>query len=191
MSERVRAFMAILLPPELVAAAAAVQERLKPVFPPGMVRWVAPELFHLTVRFFGDLDPKGLEKARAVVEGLDGAFRPVEVAIDSVSAFPSPARPQTLWLGVSDRSGALDTLATETDSRIRAQGFGASDKPWKSHLTLGRVNRDWTGRAPQGWAAGLTWERGNFTIRTVALMQSELRPRGPVYTPLRTASASS
>jgi 2'-5' RNA ligase len=188
--ERVRAFMALLLPPELMAAARRVQEQMRPLFPPGSVRWVTEENFHLTLRFFGNLDRKPLEKASEIVRGLDQGFSAVTVRIAGASAFPSLTRPQTLWVAIGDAAGEIDTLVSMIDRRIREAGFGPEDKPWKSHLTVGRVARDRTVRMDPAWTAGLTWDAGLFTITTVALMQSELRPQGPRYTPLRIASAS-
>ena len=189
MSERVRAFMAILLPPELIRNAVELQDRVRNRFPPNAVRWVAGDLFHLTLRFFGDLDRKALGKASGVVEALDGAFAPISVRLGRVSAFPSTGRPGVIWIAVDDSGGALSELAAQADRRIREAGFGPADKPWASHLTIGRVDRDRHVRVDRDWPAGLTSTDEVFTIRTIALMQSELRPQGPRYTPLRTASA--
>ena len=205
MGETTRTFLAILLPRELREAAGNVQAQMREIFPPGAVRWVAEENFHLTLRFFGDLDRKALGKASAVVEGFDGHVPAMAAHLGTASAFPSPSRPQTLWVAVQDKGGELDRFAAEVDLRIREAGFGPSDKPWKSHLTLGRVGRDARLRLPSDWSAGVTAgsrvgvkggstaglpaQHEEFTIHTIALMQSELRPQGPRYTPLRTASA--
>jgi 2'-5' RNA ligase len=190
MSDRIRAFLALRLPAELSAAAATIQDDLRDRFPPRAIKWVGPELFHLTVRFFGDLDPRQIETATAVVRELDRNFPPVAVRIEGVSAFPSPARPQTLWVAVGDRETRLDQLVARLDQRLRETGFGPADKPWKSHLTIGRAHREARLKLDPGRTRGLTWPGDNFTIRTVALMQSELRPEGPRYTPLGTATAA-
>ena len=190
MSDRIRAFLALCLPAELTAAAAAIQDDLRDRFPPRAIKWVEPELFHLTIRFFGDLDPARIEAAAALVRGLDRGFEPVPVRIQGVSAFPDPARPQTLWVAVNDREARLDTLAANLDARLRETGFGPPDKPWKSHLTIGRAHRDSRLRLDPAWTRGLTWPEEDFTIRTIALMKSELRPQGPRYTPLSTATAA-
>jgi 2'-5' RNA ligase len=186
----VRAFLALLLPEDLIAEAAGIEGQVQSLFPPGSVKWVDPSLFHLTVRFFGDLDRKQLEKASRVVQALDRSYPKVAVGIEGISAFPSPARPQTLWVSVHDRTGSLDRLAALIDRRIREAGFGPADKPWKSHLTIGRVRRERHLRIDPGWNRGLTWSVRDFTIGTVALMRSELRPEGPRYTPLIRATAA-
>lgn len=189
MGERTRAFLAFLLEQPILDAAADVQRQMRELFTPGSVKWVDPDNFHITVRFFGDLDRKGLDRALRVVEQLDGRFEAVPVRIDAVSAFPSPSRPQTLWIGVSSGEEGLAALAGRVDLALREAGFGRSDKAWKSHLTIGRVRRGVSARVPQDWTAGLTWAAGDSNISRIALMESELRPEGPRYTPLRMASA--
>jgi 2'-5' RNA ligase len=92
-------------------------------------------------------------------------------------------------VALGDREGKLEALAAEIDRRIREAGFGPADKPWKSHLTIGRVNRERHLKVDPEWTRGLTWPEGDSTIGTVALMRSELRPQGPRYTPLLQAAA--
>ncbi len=190
MGERTRAFLAFLLEQPILDAAADVRRQMRELFDPGSVKWVEPGNFHITVRFFGDLDRKGLDRAMRVVGELDGKFEAVPVRIETVSAFPSPSRPQTLWIGVSSEEDGLAVLAGSVDLALRKAGFGRPDKPWKSHLTVGRVRRGVSVRVPRDWTAGLTWAAGDSNISRIALMESELRPQGPRYTPLRTASAS-
>ncbi len=189
MGELTRAFLAFLLEQPILDAAADVQRQMRELFAPGSVKWVDPENFHITVRFFGDLDRKGLDKALLVAGELDGAFEAVPVRIGAVSAFPSPSRPQTLWVGLGSEQEGLAALAARVDRILREAGFGRSDKPWKSHLTIGRIRRGVSARVPRDWTAGLTWAAGDSKISRIALMQSELRPQGPRYTPLRMASA--
>lgn len=189
MGDHTRAFLAFLLEQPILDAASDVQRQMQDLFAPGSVKWVDPENFHITVRFFGDLDRRGLDTALRVVGELDGAFEAVPVRIAAVSAFPSPSRPQTLWIGVGSGEGRLDALADRVDAALHGAGFGRPDKAWRSHLTIGRIRRGVQAEVPRGWTAGLTWAAGESNISRIALMQSELRPRGPRYTPLRMASA--
>jgi len=197
MGDRIRSFLAVLLPPALVAAAAEIQGQARERFTPGTVRWVDPALFHLTLRFFGDLDREQVERARAVLREFDHRVPPAPVRIGAVSAFPNPARPQTLWIAVEDAPaetrGAASTartladLAAEVDRRLRTAGFGPADKAWKSHLTIGRAARDARLKMDPDWTTGLPRPSGEFRIDRLALMRSELRPQGPRYTPLQEA----
>ncbi|MCA9727957.1 MAG: RNA 2',3'-cyclic phosphodiesterase [Candidatus Eisenbacteria bacterium] len=188
MNDRVRAFLAIEMPGELIADAADVQavvrERIEPVGR-GTVRWVDPRSFHLTVRFFGDLDRRGVERARDVVRGT--RFDRIPVRMGKVSAFPSVSRPQVLWVGLEDGGGTLPVLVERLDHRLREAGFGPPDKPWKSHLTFGRVARG--ARLPDGWHEGIALPASEYRLDSIALMRSELLPTGARYTALERVTA--
>lgn len=188
-----RAFLALLLPPRLLEAAWEVSLRMQAAAPPRLVRWVPKENFHLTLRFFGDLEPARLERALAETAALDGTFPAVRARLGRVSAFPSESRPSVLWIGLESH-GRLEALATEVDRHLVAAGFGPADKPWKSHLTLGRIGREERISPPVARnllsSGRLTAETSEDTIGAIALIESELRPQGARYTPLRTAIAA-
>jgi len=188
MAEGTRTFLALALPEaaraEAALLAAALRER------PGGddVRWVEPRNLHLTLRFFGDLDEGELVRARALVRELDLGFAGRPTGWERLGAFPSPARVQVIWLGVRDPDGGVERLAAEVDQRICQAGFGRADKPFKSHVTLGRVRQ---GRRVtlDRMSERLTIPATGFSIATIVLMKSTLTPHGPVYTPLETATA--
>ena len=185
MSDRVRAFLAIRLPRELVEAAARIQAAVRGNVPDGVVRWVDPDNFHLTVRFFGDLDPGEVERATAVVQNL--RFDEMTVRLGRLSAFPSASRPQILWMGLASEDDRLGMFVRDLDRRLREAGFGPADKPWKSHLTLGRIVRG--ARVLQGWNRGISIPPEEFRLDMLSLMQSELLPSGARHTALATVGA--
>ena len=184
-----RSFLALLLPDAIVAEAARLSERMRREAPTG-IRWVPRENFHLTVRFFGDLDAASVSRASQLVASLDHRFEPVPARLGAVSAFPSRNRPQVIWVGIDAEQGALDRRVRAIEEQLMAAGFGASDKPWKSHLTLGRVNRDAQLPAPVaarlfGGAPG----DASGSIDTLILFESKLSSRGASYSPLAVAHA--
>lgn len=190
---RVRSFLAINLPRAMVAAAERLQEEMRRGVGAGIVRWVDPGNFHLTARFFGDLNPEELGRASRVVGAFDGSFEPARVRLGRLSAFPSPRKPEVIWLEVVSPAGELDALQRSIDEQLIGAGFGPADKPWRSHLTLGRVPRE--RRIPPDVArlwlgsGGLTADSTDDSIDAIALYRSELRPEGPRYTALKTALA--
>lgn len=180
----VRAFLALLVPGDLVDAATAVQEELRSLWPGARIRWVPPQNFHLTVRFFGDLDPMRLASASRMVR--ETRLGPMEVALGWCSAFPTEAQPSVLWVGLEDLAGRLGGQVRELDERLVADGFGPPGKPWKSHLTLGRVPREGKLRARAEEFRSVRIPKQTFVLEELALMRSDLRPQGPVYSPIET-----
>ncbi|MCB9463084.1 MAG: RNA 2',3'-cyclic phosphodiesterase [Candidatus Eisenbacteria bacterium] len=183
----VRAFLALLAPPVLIDAAARVQEELRSGLSGARIRWVDPRNFHLTVRFFGDLGP---EPVRSVVEMLQTTeLARMEVRFGKCSAFPSEMRPTVLWVSLEDRTGQLSDTVHRLEGELERRGFGPPDKPWRSHLTLGRVPRDASLRLdPEDYRA-VRLPTESFFLDELALMKSELRPQGPLYSAIETVKA--
>ena len=191
MAERVRSFVAL----EIDSAA---KERIGDFLsemrrrPGGEdLKWVRPEILHMTVRFFGDLDRKQLGKARQAIARIDHGWDPPSLSMGSLGGFPSLDRPKVVWLGLMDRAGELARLASEVDLAIRRVGFGQADKPFVAHLTLARARRGRRIPDVAGLTGGLTPPTGPLTIRAITLFQSDLLPEGPRYTPLEIAQPRS
>ncbi len=185
----IRAFLAILLPEVMVREATRIQSRLQREWGGSSVRWVDPANFHLTLRFFGNLEPDEAEEARYLVQSM--VFEPMPVRFTEVSAFPNRRRPAVIWLGLREDSsppGTLGAFVRGVEESLQNSGFGPSDKPWKAHLTLGRVARNahWRAR-PDDF--GPVDSAGSFVLDEVALMRSELRPSGPRYSRVETVRA--
>jgi len=179
-SGQVRAFVALQLGPELRSAVARVQEAVRRNIPGG-VRWVQPDSFHLTIRFLGDLDETELERAAQVVR--ETRFPAMSLRLGSVSAFPSVSRPRVLWVGLESEGDRLQRLADDFERRLGEAGFPPADKPWKSHLTLGRVSGT---DVVRGWNRGISPSPEPYRVDTLSLMRSELLPGGAIHTPLVT-----
>jgi 2'-5' RNA ligase len=184
----IRAFLALPLPDDLAGPAEEVQRALRDRLGREAVRWVPPESFHLTVRFFGDLGPAEVGRARAVIDEVAAmqGFAPMPVRLGALSAFPSPARPQVLWLGV-DSGGIVEAFVIHLEALLEKAGFGPPDKPWKSHLTLGRVARG--ARLARGWERSVSCPGAEGRLERIALMRSELGPGGARYTVVAVAAA--
>jgi 2'-5' RNA ligase len=96
--EFIRAFIAIELPGELVRHLADFQAGLKS---PGVhaAKWVDPGSMHLTLKFLGSVDMKGL----AVVKDETGmavkSSRCFHLITGRTGFFPDHRRPRVYWLG--------------------------------------------------------------------------------------------
>jgi 2'-5' RNA ligase len=65
-------------------------------------------------------------------------------------------------------------------------GFQAEDRPFHPHLTLGRVKSSRGREELVGRMEKYREEEfGDFLVERVNLFKSDLRPSGPIYTPLR------
>ena len=175
-----RLFVAVPIPPDVAAAAS----RLLPDLP--ALRRVAPALMHITVAFVGDAPEDQLPTiAAAVAEGARGQ-RAFEVTLENVGRFPESGAPRVVWLGAGHGALELIRVADRVRHALTARGVAFDDKPFRPHLTLARVREGADRDALRAIAAAVAGARPpgpRFTAEGVFLLQSELSPKGPKYTP--------
>lgn len=175
----VRSFLAVDPGEAARAEAAACAERLAAGPGGGAVRWGRPESYHVTLRFLGDVEAERLAPlAEAVAEEVADVV-PFELRLGGAGGFPSARRPRVVVLGLAPEA-PLAALAERVEAGVRAAGLPEADRPFRAHLTLGRVK----GRRGPDLSAALPPEPAAFPVREVVLYASELRRGGAVHTPL-------
>jgi 2'-5' RNA ligase len=174
----VRAFFAIELGEPARRAAADVARRLRASPGGDGVRWVRPEALHVTLRFLGDVEPARVAPLAGRAARDLAAFRPFVLRLGPAELFPTPSRPRVVALGL-EPAVALAELAAAVERAVVAEGFAPEPRPFRAHLTLGRV-RD--RRFPS--VAALEVPAAEVAVEEAVLFQSELSPEGSRYTPL-------
>ncbi len=179
--EPVRAFLAFELPERVRSQLAAAREELKRELPQS--RWTRPEGWHLTLKFLGETRPPVMALLAAGlsprIHGLGG----VRVELGGAGFFPTSVRPRVAWVGGTARGA--ERVVTAVEEAAEAAGFARERRQWSVHLTQARLKSQWPQRAVDRfleWGSGLDLEA--FVCREVALLKSDLRPGGAVYTAL-------
>jgi 2'-5' RNA ligase len=155
------------------------------------VRWVDKDNLHITIKFLGDTLRERIPEVSVAVATACLGVPAFDLLISGIGAFPPRGAPKVIWAGVSRGGGHLAELAGRVDAALAELGFERERRPFSPHVTIGRV-RSSTGSAVGeirellGAADGFV--AGGQTVDEVTVMRSELRPQGPVYTRLATAS---
>ena len=183
MGEKLRAFIAISLPEPVLQGIVTAQETLKRS---GLkIRWVRKEGIHLTLKFLGDIDRDSVEKISEAMERATGSFSPFTLWAEGIGVFPNLRRPRVAWVGLSGDIEILRALQRDLESQLSGLGFPKEKRPFKGHLTLGRVKGRLDGIKLQGALEDLgDFRTESFTAQSLVLFQSELRPDGAVYSRL-------
>lgn len=150
------------------------------------VNLVAAKNLHLTVKFLGDVpDAQIAEVCRAAEETARG-IAPWDLELSGVGAFPHLGRPTTLWIGCAAGRTELTNLAGQLDAALETLGFPPESRPFSAHLTFGRIKRASAGLpALKTLLQANTQEAfGSTRIDRLIVFASDLKPAGPVYTPL-------
>jgi 2'-5' RNA ligase len=186
-----RAFIAIELDAPAREALGALLVLLQNARSPVRLRWVKPESQHLTLYFFQDVAPARVDDvARALDEAVPG-IAPVDLTFSAVGCFPNVHKPNVLWLGVQEPSGALARLHTTLNTALSRLGFEPEARAFTPHLTLARVPRQVNPRERKALGEWFLRQPApsphDMRVAQVHFIQSELLPAGPKYTTLHVA----
>jgi RNA 2',3'-cyclic 3'-phosphodiesterase len=179
-----RSFLALDPPEEILREIGQVQDKLRKSIR-GDVRWVRPEAIHLTLKFFGDIPECDIASISTVAGRAAAGVRPFDLMIGGAGVFPDPHRPRIIWLGMGGETERLVIFQQGMERTLEEIGFPREDRPFRPHLTLGRI------KTPKG-LTGLTgvlekgemYAAGRFTATGLCLFKSDLTPRGAIYTRL-------
>lgn len=181
----IRTFVAICLDAELRSAISAAAERVRKLAP--NVKWVAPDNFHVTLKFLGGISEDRVARVQAALDEVAREHSAFDVTIAGLGVFPNPRRPRVIWVGIENGREQLVALANAVEDRLVKAGFEKEDKPFKSHITIGRVREGKpVGDLTEAIEKTSTDELGVQRVGSIVVMESVLRPEGPEYTPLST-----
>jgi 2'-5' RNA ligase len=193
----IRTFIAIELDSTLKEAIAAVQETLRHELyglAAGVrLQWVRANAIHLTLKFLGDIEEGRVGDILQALEETGRSHEPFSVDVKGFGVFPNLRAPRVFWMGFSGQTDRLIGLAGSIDAALMPLGFPVEPKPYTPHLTLARVKEQsrtiGNALADSGMMRDVT-SRGTLSVRVVALMKSELRPSGSVYSRLGAVALS-
>jgi 2'-5' RNA ligase len=143
---------------------------------------VAQSNLHVTVKFLGQIDEARVD---AVGDALRVAARcapAFEVNVRGLGAFPTAMRARILWVGLAP-AAPLAALAAGVDTALAPLGIERESRPFAAHVTLGRVRESRRNPALAD-ALARPADCGRLAVTRIALMRSELHPRGARYTEL-------
>jgi RNA 2',3'-cyclic 3'-phosphodiesterase len=180
----IRSFLAIELPETILKQIGEVQKDLKSSY--ADVRWVSPEKIHLTLKFFGNIDESRIEPIVKSIAGATQTTSSFPLKVNGIGAFPDVKNPRVIWMGLVNEKEVLVSFQKEVETELEKIGFEPEKRPFQAHLTLGRVKSS-RGREElvRRMEKYVEKEFGDFRVERVILFRSDLRPTGPIYTPLR------
>ncbi len=167
-----RLFAGIALPDDVRTRLAGLKGGLKGA------RWVAPENFHLSLRFIGEI--AGGED-RDIAHALNTVSGPAfELSLSGLGAFDRRGRVHAVWAGV-EKSDALDRLRGGVESALVRSGLEPEHRKFKPHVTLARMKGGSASEAAQFLETNHGFFQGPFTVDRFILFESHLGHGGAHY----------
>lgn len=177
--KKIRAFIAIPLSSNVQSYLGNLTHSWSEKVPKHCVRWVKPHLMHITLRFLGNID---VDSLMALAHGLDKIAAGNEafaLHLDRIGCFPNDKQPRVIWVGLGGQVNAANEVKQEIDQALVSLGWEEDGRPFRPHLTLGRVKDSRKFRGLQ-WAADV--EPLAVPVKAIYLIESTLHQSGPIYT---------
>ncbi len=179
LNRTVRCFIAIELPDDVKSIISGLQQSLQKKG--ADIRWVRTENIHLTLKFLGDIEIERADSIMNVIKGTCKDHNCFSIEIKGIGTFPAGKTPRVLWAAVNNNEELLK-LQAGIDRDAAFLGFSREKRGFSPHLTLGRFRSSRDKNALMDNIEIMKYESfGQFDVRSIYLIKSELKPSGAVY----------
>ncbi|CAM2888189.1 RNA ligase/cyclic nucleotide phosphodiesterase [Legionella steigerwaltii] len=135
-----RVFFAINFPNKTQGKLSSCLHSLQETISSDYIRWVQVEKMHITLQFLGNLPP---EQLISVIEQVHTTIKNLptfQLELGHWEWFPTSRHPKVLALSVQPQA-TLAALSDAIGSALIALNIPVETRPFRGHLTLGRVIR--------------------------------------------------
>lgn len=186
---RLRAFIAVEVPLEIRQDVEHATSNLRRGTG-SLIRWVAVENMHLTLKFLGDIPSPNVEMLTQMIQAEADSFHCFDIHLTGIGSFPNPKRPRVIYIGIQ-APAALEAFQRQLESATRRLGYNVEERAFAPHLTIGRVRQNISPDDQQKIRRALEASKidslGIARVNSVHFYKSDLKPTGPVYTKLFSA----
>jgi 2'-5' RNA ligase len=160
------------------------------------VRWIRADGVHVTLKFLGEVPVKKLPAVKLAIQEAVVGHAPFELEFSNIGTFGGREGLRLMWVGIAGDVLRLEALVRAVNAALAVVGFEPERRPFRPHLTLGRVRDEISTRhrAEIEVAVGKsTVPPVSWRTAQVSLMRSRLTTAGATYEviatfPLRVSS---
>lgn len=150
----------------------------------GDAKWVNPGNVHLTLKFLGETKDAQVVEVCDIAKDVASRHRRFDIDVERVGYFGGRSA-RVLWVGAGHDCSELLELQQDLEKQLAEAGWPKENRKFSAHLTLCRIRNSKAGFK----LAQLAEEYKDFKIGTISadaisVYQSELTPKGPIYTVL-------
>jgi len=144
-------------------------------------KWVEPENLHFTYKFLGAVEETKIPEIEDALSDYLITFNS-SFEFNKIGVFPNPREANILWLGLFNPDRKVFDIADGIDENMKTIGFKPERRKFLPHVTLIRIKKSLS----SGFIDILK-EYNRLDIPpmesfSVNLIESQLTPKGPIYT---------
>jgi 2'-5' RNA ligase len=181
-----RVFIAIDINEQIRKALGKLQDELrgKADVKKGDVKWVSPQSMHLTLKFLGEIKDQQVVEVCNITKEVASRHAGFELDVGTVGFFGGKSA-RVLWVGTGQGSDNLLQLQSDLEQQLDLAGWPKETRKFSGHLTLCRIRNSRAGvKLAQMTEGYKDFELGTMPAGSVTVYQSQLTPKGPIYTVL-------
>jgi len=181
-----RVFIAIDIDEQIRKALGSLQNELrsKADIKKNDVKWVNPDNMHLTLKFLGEIKDVQAVEVCNITKEVASRHESFELDVETVGYFGGRSA-RVLWVGVGQNCENLLQLQSDLEEQLASAGWPKETRKFSGHLTLCRVRNSKAGvKLAQMTEGYKDFKLGTISADLVSVYQSQLTPKGPVYTVL-------
>lgn len=182
----VRTFIAVDLAESTLDALAEMPGKLSD--PRANIRWVGRDNLHVTLQFLGDVADDLIASVCDRAAAAAAEVEPFDFEVRGVLCIPQAGQLRMVWASIHDTTGRMAALHDAAERELSSLGFEPEKRRFRPHLTLARIKHI---RDPRGFRQAVEPYRdaafGAQKAEELVVYSSQLKPEGPVYTPLARA----
>lgn len=145
------------------------------------IKWVRPQLIHLTLKFLGEVDEGRTDEICQTLEMVCEDTEAFELEFAKLGCFGRP--PKVIWLGLEQQVVRLQKLAGDLENAFEMLGFEKEGRDFSPHLTLARVNYAGSGKELARTIESFgKVDAPKVKVDAVCVYKSQLTSDGPIYT---------
>ena len=104
------------------------------------IKWTNPDNIHITLAFLGDTEEEQIKIIGAMLKEKCGGSGKFELMIKGSGVFKNLSDPRVIWTGIEPSENFI-RLNGLVKSGLTEAGIKIEDRPFKPHLTLGRIKK--------------------------------------------------
>jgi 2'-5' RNA ligase len=184
---KLRLFVALAVPQSTVEQLLVAQ---RPLAEAAQLRGMSLRLtpshqFHMTLAFLGDVPSDQVQPIIDSARNAAAQYHGCTMTPRGFVALPSVRHARVVAVSWDEPTGELASFVASLHTGLRACGCDIEKRAFRAHITVARL------RAPHPFAVeqlGPIPGVEPFFAREIAVIQSELRPQGPAYNRLSSAT---
>lgn len=139
---------------------------------PSGVRWVPPASLHCTLKFLGPVPEESIPTLEEVCHQIANRCSEFDSRVAELEWVPSRRRPRLVWMRLEPVQ-RFEELAKTLDEALEILGHPRETRPFRPHLTLGRVSCAESLRPTRGFFTGANSAEVPWRVSAFTLYRSE------------------